>query len=145
MQVDGGLRDKTDMKFPEKLAALMERSPYSQDRVARACGVSQPKVSRWLKGTGKPDLAQGLALARFFGVELAYLADDALDAEPESRELPEDERQLVTLYRALKGGGMSAAEALLRLSTAMEIRPVNGGPARIRPVPRDAKNHSNSG
>lgn len=138
MQVETDPLFRSGMEFRLKLRLLMDRTRRSQEDIGRALGVSQSKVSRWVKGPTRPDLSEGLALSRLFGVDPAYLADDGMDTPPESRDLSEDERLVIELYRALRedpGEKMDAREALRRLRLRPEMPRLGGN----EPPPYDPR------
>jgi DNA-binding XRE family transcriptional regulator len=45
------------------LAAMIQAGGYSQSAVAKALAVPRQRVSEWLKGTTRPSLETGLAIA----------------------------------------------------------------------------------
>ena len=121
------------MVFSAKLKLLMARHRYSQTKVAEAISVSQSLVSLWTLGKGVPDLHEAAKLAKFFGVELNYLADDALD-EPPPSEFSGWERSVIDLVRALE---LEKGEVLRRLTTPphVSVQPVEPGPISPNPYP----------
>jgi transcriptional regulator with XRE-family HTH domain len=101
------------MEFSKKLKILAGQHRYSQSMLARELDVSQNLVSLWTRGASIPDLYEAAKMAKLFNVDVNYLADDSLD-DPPPAELEPDERELVSLYRALH---LEKAEALRRLAT----------------------------
>lgn len=101
------------MEFSSKLKRLMGIHRYSQGLLAQKLDVSQNKVSTWTRGLVLPDLREAVVLSRLFGVDVNYLANDALDDPPESPE--DDERAILDLVHALE---LDKREALRRLATA---------------------------
>lgn len=73
-----------DMKaFPAKLRSLMAERRMSLAKVVDELRrfdveVSRATVSNWTNGIYTPDMREGAALARVFGVSLDYLAFDEL-------------------------------------------------------------------
>ena len=65
------------MTFSEKLIRLRKREGLSQEALAEALGVSRQAVSRWEQGTALPDGAKLLPCARYFGVSVDWLLEDA--------------------------------------------------------------------
>jgi transcriptional regulator with XRE-family HTH domain len=114
------------MRFPDKLDRLIARCGKSQSAIARETGIGQSAISAMTRGSRRPFMDQALRLARAVGTSLDYLADDAQDEPPQSSGLPEDERAVVKLYRAL---GLDEAEALRRLSAPLG-QPWDPGPVR---------------
>ena len=116
------------MVFHEKLKTLMKRHRYSQTDVAKGVDVSQSLVSLWTKGKSVPTLDDAVRLAKFLGVGLDFLGDDAQDDPPVS-EFSESERALIELVRAM---GLDRREATRRLTTsgnhAYVPRNPEGGP-----------------
>jgi transcriptional regulator with XRE-family HTH domain len=103
------------MRFPDKLDRLIARCGKSQSAIARETGIGQSAISAMTRGQRRPFMDQALRLARAVGTSLDFLADDDMDEEsPKPSGLPEDERAVVKLYRAL---GLDEGEALRRLST----------------------------
>lgn len=100
------------MEFATKLRMLARQNRYSQEDLAEQVGVSQSLMSNWMNGKQVPDLRESLRLADLLGVDLRYLADDAMD-EPPPPLLSEDERAIVVLYRSLE---IDEVEAMRRLT-----------------------------
>ena len=65
------------MTFAEKLLRLRRREGLSQEALADALGVSRQAVSRWEQGTALPDGAKLLPCAKYFGVSVDWLLDEA--------------------------------------------------------------------
>jgi transcriptional regulator with XRE-family HTH domain len=78
----------TGVIFSQKLRDLMDRKDKTQDDVARACDLSQPAVSKWLKGT-VPGGEQLSRLADLFGVSTDFL----LGRETSEAETPHGEAE----------------------------------------------------
>jgi transcriptional regulator with XRE-family HTH domain len=97
------------MAFAEKLRRLMDVRRISQATMAAAVGVSQAQVSKWARGINTPDIGQGMAIARTFGVSLDYLADDAQEGPP-----PEPSETRKTIEQLIRVVGEE--EALARLA-----------------------------
>jgi len=62
-----------DAEFRARLAQIMERFG-SVAEMARAVGLSDNAIYKWLKGTGQPSVANLIALARAANVSLEWLA-----------------------------------------------------------------------
>jgi transcriptional regulator with XRE-family HTH domain len=69
-------------RFSEKLAQKILQLGLNGQKLARKSDVSDSEISRIMNGKSLPGLENAIALARAVGVSLDYLADDALDAEP---------------------------------------------------------------
>lgn len=132
------------MDLPRKLQSLMEARHLKAADVARETGMSKTTLGRWIEGVHRPKVAQSLALARFFGVPLEYLVDDAMEAPP---PLPTPQ-EIAVLEVVRRLGPAVALDRLLRpeaghdrpeiprtpFSTLVEPTP----PATPRPVPGSA-------
>ena len=89
-------------KTPERLVQLMKGAveKSSQSAVARATGLTQPAVGRYIKGIGEPTQASLEKLAAYFRVSVAWLR-----GEPESREITTQELQVLAEIREALGVG----------------------------------------
>jgi transcriptional regulator with XRE-family HTH domain len=87
------------MKFSEKLAHHMKAKRYTQEKLAAALDVSQNLVSLWARGKSLPDVSQAGKIAAVLGLDLGYLADDAID-EPSQVDLSIEETALLRMARA---------------------------------------------
>lgn len=98
--------------------------------IAEAAGVSEPQVSRWRRGTNRPDADKVVRFARYFGkpalealVAAGYItADDAhktVTVERPVSEFSDDElieevrRRMRSVDGAQEGTGLSRVEAHL--------------------------------
>ena len=61
------------MNFSENLQELMFRHGYTQAVVAKAVGVSQRAVSKWLRTESEPTATNLYRLAKFFDVSSDFL------------------------------------------------------------------------
>lgn len=52
------------------LGQAIDRAGLRRDHVARRCGVEKWTVSRWLRGTSRPDASQQLALGALLNLDL---------------------------------------------------------------------------
>ena len=101
--------------MPDKLVRLIAARDDSQARVARAIGVDASQFAKWLKGKGQPTVPHVLALARYFGVTMEYLADDSVvDPPAPPPDLAPDERTVLTTYRVLRDAGKVDVEGAIR-------------------------------
>lgn len=130
-----------DMGTAAKLRLLRALRRYSQAEIGRAIGVSQNAVKNWCKGPGVPPLDDALRLADLLGVELRYLADDAIPtaAHADWARMTDDERQVVVTLRVLRFSRGEAVDALM----AWAKRGEEGGAASVRPS--DPPNRAGSG
>jgi transcriptional regulator with XRE-family HTH domain len=110
------------MAAAQKLIRLIEQRGTTQGEVETAVGLPQGRISKWSAGQGEPSLAQGLHLARWFGVLLESLADDELD-ELTAEDARGDIRTITSII-----GVMGTREALRRL-LVMPASP--GGPREV--------------
>ena len=74
------------MTFAEKLLRLRRREGLSQEALADALGVSRQAVSRWEQGTALPDGAKLLPCAKYFGVSVDWLLDEARGWEDQAEQ-----------------------------------------------------------
>jgi transcriptional regulator with XRE-family HTH domain len=82
-----------DKKFAKRLAQTMEKSGFAQESLAKAAGVSQSTVSRWLKGSS-PTLALGIRLSTILNVAHEWLIG-GLEAPPEIQFTGDMRRRLI--------------------------------------------------
>ncbi len=61
-------------KFGERLRALRQEKGIGQVRLAKELDVGKSVVSLWELGRCEPTLSKLVAIARFFGVSIDYLA-----------------------------------------------------------------------
>jgi transcriptional regulator with XRE-family HTH domain len=89
------------MKTHEKISKRLQDKGQTQKWLADKLGVSEKRVSLWLKGTGRipPEKLHGIA--EWLDLPIEFLADPTL-AEPPSPELTFGQRQILALVRALK-------------------------------------------
>lgn len=71
------------MDFHTKLRDLMRLKRISQEELGKAVGVSQAQISKWVRGTNRPDTTQAWAIAKELNVSLDYLANPERDESPE--------------------------------------------------------------
>jgi transcriptional regulator with XRE-family HTH domain len=79
----------TGMEIREKLQRLLDEAKAAgvdQQDVAARVGVTGSRISKWLKGTGKPSAGVLLKMSRVFQVPLEYLCDDEQDEPGAYRE-----------------------------------------------------------
>ena len=102
-------------RFSEKLAQKILQLCLNGQKLARKSDVSDSEISRIMNGKSLPGLENAIALARAVGVSLDFLADDALDADPNQPKESADERE-TTIQRLAREIGYKQAEYLLEYS-----------------------------
>jgi transcriptional regulator with XRE-family HTH domain len=146
---------------PVKIVRLLADLGWDQVRLAEKAGVTESRISRWLKGDGNPRPRQFLAMARAMGVPVEYLIDDreeekrlaeilAEKVERETSGLPlnEDERLILQIAHRL---GLDAAIQRLIVATKEELatstkrQPAPGGTTGRTPAPHDAPGSRETG
>lgn len=73
--------------YGERLRATMKILRKTQVELAADIGVSQNAVSKWMRGECLPETAQIVATAKFLGVPVDYLIDEANEVCEESLRL----------------------------------------------------------
>lgn len=120
------------MRLNEKLQMLCGRRGWGQSNLLEVVpDVTKSSMSNWWKGKYRPDLESALRIARALDVPLDYLADDALDDPPPSRDLPADEEHVLKVYRNLRSLG-AIDEALATHGMAMAAKGLPAGSSRPR-------------
>ena len=71
------------MSFATRLKALRKKCHYTQRKLAQEMGVSVSIVEKWEIGERSPTLETAVKVARFFGLTLSEMLEDA--AEESSR------------------------------------------------------------
>ena len=61
-------------KFSERLKELRLEKNLSQDKLAKAVGLTHTAIGLWEQGKRIPNLDAVISLAKFFDVSLDYLA-----------------------------------------------------------------------
>lgn len=61
-------------KFGERLKELRLEKNLSQDKLAKAVGLTHTAIGLWEQGKRIPNLDAVISLAKFFNVSLDYLA-----------------------------------------------------------------------
>ncbi len=105
-------------RFSEKLGQKILQLGLNGQKLARKSEVSDSEISRIMNGKSLPGLENAMALARAVNVSLDYLADDALDADPNQPEEAANERE-ATILRLAREIGLKQAEYLLEYSKIM--------------------------
>jgi len=98
------------MRLLDKVEKLLRQKRIPQEELARAMLVPPNRISKWKGGQGAPKPHHLLLMARFFGVSLESLVDDAI-AEPQPPVTLSVEEQTI-LYAAK---AMGHEEAMRRL------------------------------
>jgi transcriptional regulator with XRE-family HTH domain len=99
-------------RFSEKLGQKILQLGLNGQKLARKSEVSDSEISRIMNGKSLPGLENAIALARAVNVSLDYLADDALDADPNQPKESADERE-TTIQRLAREIGYKQAEHIL--------------------------------
>lgn len=68
--------------FADGLAVLMEKGNISQVELAKATGITQTKISRYLRGKNEPKLADLASICVYFNVSPEYFLDSTMPAVP---------------------------------------------------------------
>lgn len=63
------------MRLGKKIRNLIDDHGIDQRQLAGHLGVNPSTISRWCAGISNPDIIVGLAIARYFGVTVEWLAD----------------------------------------------------------------------
>jgi transcriptional regulator with XRE-family HTH domain len=113
------------------------RGPYTNEEIAaavRADGVdlTHSAVSAWRRGTrDNPSFRHLAALAKFFGVPLAYFSDDAESARvDEQLDLVAAWRDAQVRAIAMRAGELSEAGRAALLEMATRVRDIERGAGR---------------
>jgi transcriptional regulator with XRE-family HTH domain len=123
------------MRLVDKVLKLAKDKRITQAQLATMIGAHPSRLSEWKNDEGKPSIAQALRMARVLDVSLDYLADDSMDEPPVRQELPEDEKALLRLYRALKPA-LGEDEAMRRLAgQSADGREAPRSLPRVGPLP----------
>lgn len=113
------------------------RGPYTNEEIAaavRADGVdlTHSAVSAWRRGTrDNPSFRHLAALAKFFGVPVAYFCDDAESARvDEQLDLVAAWRDAQVRAIAMRAGELSEAGRAALLEMAIRVRDIERGAGR---------------
>jgi transcriptional regulator with XRE-family HTH domain len=93
---------KTPQKLIELLSVAVSRS--SQSAVARATGLTQSAVGRYIKGVGEPTSVTLQKLADYFGVSVAYLRGEEDVESIIKGKLGEEEYLWYKIYDSMRRG-----------------------------------------
>lgn len=74
-------------RFGGRLRAALKILGLTQTDLGGMLGVSQPCISKWMRGGGLPEFEQFVNLSRALDVPAAWLLDDWDDASAESLDL----------------------------------------------------------
>jgi transcriptional regulator with XRE-family HTH domain len=105
-------------RFSEKLSQKILQLGLNGQKLARKSDVSDSEISRIMNQKSLPGLENAIALARAVGVSLDFLADDALDSDPNQPKESADERE-TTIQRLAREIGYKQAEYLLETARIM--------------------------
>lgn len=102
-------------RFSEKLGQRILQLGLNGQKLARKSDVSDSEISRIMNRKSLPGLENAIALAKAVGVSLDYLADDALDSDPNQPKESADERE-TTIQRLAREIGYKQAEYILEIT-----------------------------
>jgi transcriptional regulator with XRE-family HTH domain len=103
-----------------KIYALKDAAGLDQQDVEAACGLPRSRLWKWSIDQGEPTAYQAAVLAKYFGVTLEWLVDDAKPADEPVTPLTPEEGGVLGYVRAL-----GVDESMRRL-----LRPI---PAATKP------------
>ena len=63
-----------DNKFAERLHDLRVEKNLSQQQLSKELGVGRVIIGYWERGLNEPSLSKLIAIAKYFGVTIDYLA-----------------------------------------------------------------------
>ena len=63
-----------DNLFPERLKELRQEKHIGQTQLAKELDVGKSIISLWERGECEPTLSKLIAMAKYFGVSIDYLA-----------------------------------------------------------------------
>jgi len=99
-------------RFSEKLGQKILQLGLNGQKLARKSDVSDSEISRIMNRKSLPGLENAISLARAVGVSLDYLADDALDADPNQPKESANELETMLLQLAREIGYWDALHIL---------------------------------
>lgn len=85
----------------EKLKYLRKQANMTLQQLAEELGTSNQVLSRYERGEREADYAMLTKIARFFNVSIDYLLGFKSATTPTATILPNDEKELLDLYRKL--------------------------------------------
>ena len=116
-----------------RLKELREERNLTQNEVAMAINTSQSNIGRWEKGLNEPAAYYLIKLANLFEVSTDYLLglsenDTPAFKNPSTPTLPNDEKELLELYRQLpfESKQRLIARAEVMLEDTQEKTPKHG-------------------
>lgn len=114
----------------EKLSKILSEKGITQQAFEAQAALPKNRISKWKDDQGEPSARQALRISQLLDVDVAWLiSDDGPDEPPTPPDIPDDETQVLTLYRAL---GLDRDEALRRLATPTGSRTINVHTAAVR-------------
>ncbi|MFV0393173.1 MAG: helix-turn-helix domain-containing protein [Coprobacillaceae bacterium] len=87
------------MNFSKKLRQLRKDRGYSQEDLARECGVSRQAVSKWESNNSYPETDKLLYLSELFNVSIDYLMKDSIKIINTIFEKDKEEQGTKEIYR----------------------------------------------
>ena len=73
---NGRKKEKSYMKFEEKLITLRKQKLLSQEQLAEKLDVTRQTVSKWELGQSRPDMDKLTAMSKLFNVSIDTLTND---------------------------------------------------------------------
>ena len=92
------------MSFSTRLKELRKEKNCTQRQLGKELGLTANSICEWEKNRSEPSIEMILRLTQFFDVSTDYLlrqTDELGAVLPGSKELPEEELELLRLYRNL--------------------------------------------
>lgn len=106
------------MEFGERVKALRLERSMTQKELGKCLEVSEMSVRCWEYGTKKPSMSAIVALAQIFRVSTDYLLGVTIDEKRDNLILNNQEKVLLSNYRALDSHGKKAIDALCLIEKA---------------------------
>ena len=98
----------------DNLNRLMEEKNIKQIDLCRETGIPTSAMSHYVRGDSDPSFTRAIRIAKALGVTTDELAGKEIKQEQERIELTDNERELLTYYRALSVKGKRAVLAGLK-------------------------------
>lgn len=109
------------MSFYDKYVELCSAAKKTPSGVAKEIGIHKSSVSCWKTGRNNPSDITIAAIAKYFNVPVSYFSDNSetqntpiVVSLDEIKELPKDERLLLSYYRKMNKEEQKIAEIMLK-------------------------------